>query len=105
MTNELFTRDEATALIKAAAKGSEFCVHIRNDMPIIDKPDSVFSGCLSSYLNTSKAEALRLVLDMLSPTLESRGGRMRIRAVTSTRSKYSKKAGFKDVEVITYWLG
>lgn len=87
-----FTTAEAVAFIKAAKRGSDFALSIRNDAPIPSEPGRCFSGALCGYMTITRPQALRLAASLLSPTLEGRGARLPVR-VTS----YSDK--------LTYWIG
>jgi len=92
----LFTKEEAIAFVKKADRtnSGKFCLRVRLDAPIEGKPDRIFPDALCSYLNISRKEALRLVSDMLSPTLQERGGRIRI-----------EETSFADSKRPTYWIG
>ena len=79
MNNErrLLTPGEAAKLIRGAKK-TKFCLHVRVDTPIAGDESRVFPGGLYSYLRISREEALRLVSEGVSPTLEARGARIPI---------------------------
>jgi hypothetical protein len=100
VTEMLLTTEEARTLVKQSEriKGSRFAVYVPLDAYVVDKPGFVFSGGCSSYVDLSKAEALRLVSGMLSPGMEDRGGRIRIKK-RETPPEGSLPGA------ISYWIG
>lgn len=90
---ELYTKAEAIAAIKKAPPGSGFALHIRNDAPIVDNPGHVYPGGFTTYLDISRAAALKIIERAASETLEKRGARI---PLNIRKSEYSEK--------ITYWL-
>jgi hypothetical protein len=92
----LLTREQAIAFVKKVDRenSGHFCLRVRLDARIEGNPDRIFPDALFSYLNISRKEALRLVSDMLSPTMEARGARITI-----------DETKFVDAERPTYWIG
>lgn len=88
------TTAEAVAMIRKAAAGSRFSLHVRCNLPIADSDDRIFEGVGGSYLNLTRKDALRLAGDLVSQTLEARGARvpMSVRFDTETGRR-------------NYWLG
>lgn len=91
----LLTTKEAIEFVKRVDRTNSglFCVSIRLDARIVDSEASVFPDCLASYLEISRRQALRVVSNLLSPTIEARGGRITIDEVK-----------FNDNEKPTYWI-
>lgn len=77
------TAAEAIAFVKKVDRSNsgKFCLSVRLDAAAEGAPDKVFPDGLSHYLPLSRAQALGLVSNMLSPTLEARGARITIREV------------------------
>ena len=92
----LLTREQAIAFVKKVDRenSGHFCLRVRLDARIEGKPDRIFPDALCSYLNISRKEALRLVSDMLLPTLQERGARITI-----------DETKFADDKRPTYWIG
>lgn len=82
---------EAIERIRTAKRGVKFALSIRNPAPVLDT-NSEFPCGLSTWLDLTRAQALKLAADMLSPTLESRGGRIPLRV---RETEYG----------VTYWIG
>jgi hypothetical protein len=94
--SQLFKTQDAVKFIKNAKAGTSFRLHVRNDAPIEGEDDKAFIGCAGGYVNLSRAEAVRIVADYISPKLEERGARVPINA-----NRY-ESAG---KERVTYWIG
>lgn len=92
----LLTRDEAVKLVKKVTQHScgTFCLHVRLDAPVIGETGVYFPDGCATYLRLSRAQALSVVKDMLSPTLEGRGARIKV-----TKSTYPGS------DKPTYWIG
>lgn len=89
------TREQALALVrKSDREQARWCLSVRLDARIQDKPDRVYPDGLGTWVQVSRAEAKRLITDMLSETLEGRGGRIHIRKRTP---QYEKSKA-------TYWI-
>jgi hypothetical protein len=100
------TRAEAEKIIKSAKTGATFNVSIRIDLPIEGKPDRIFPDAGASYIGVSKKEALRLVRDLMSETLEAKGARLPIRCYD--RESYRPSRGGEPMGkrmVTSYWIG
>jgi hypothetical protein len=95
----LLTAEEALTLINRSerVKRSSFRLHVRLDAPLVDEPGKVFVDGCSGYIPLSKAEARKLVSNMLCPILAERGGRIRI----TEHVWRSKILG----DSTTYWIG
>ena len=91
----LFTTEQAIAFVKKVDRtnSGKFCLAVRLDAQIEGESDRHFPDGLSSYVEISRKEALRLVSQMLSATLEARGGRIRIDEVI-----------YNSEERPTYWI-
>lgn len=74
-----FTTAEAVAFVKRAEAGTKFCAYVRADAAIEGEPEKFFHHGCFSYVQISRKDAERLARDMLSPTLEGRGGRIVVR--------------------------
>ncbi len=68
------TCEEAVQLLTKAPKGSTFYISIRSDLPI--DATHCFPGF--ACLVVTRAQAIKVAKDLLSETLESRGGKIRI---------------------------
>ena len=82
---------EAIERIRTAKRGTKFALSIRNPAPIVDT-NNEFPAGLSTWLDLTRAQALQLAGNMLSPTLEERGGRIPLRV---RETEYG----------VTYWIG
>lgn len=71
------TRAEAVALIKNADGKVRFQFRVSALLPIQGEDDKCFEGV--TFLSVSKAQAVELVLGLLSETLEKRGARISLR--------------------------
>lgn len=91
------TTAEAVKMVKSAPAGSKFAAIISADAAIEGDDDHVFRGACSSYVNLSRKDAVRLAGNMLSETMEARGGRLVIRVAVSEYRSDEGKA--------TYWIG
>lgn len=79
-TRYKFTTAEAVEFIKSAHRHTAFAIHIRLDAPVadgshIDNNHEYQDGCCG-YTNLTRKEALRIVGDMLTKSMELRGGRI-----------------------------
>lgn len=74
MTTLKLTTAEA---LKAARKHKgKFCLHYSGDAPAVDNEGQCYPYALSTYIRLSRKDALRILGDVLSPTLEAKGGRI-----------------------------
>lgn len=92
-----FTTAEAVKFIRRQPTGTRFAVTIMGDAPIEGDPGRVFRDALSSYVNISRPEALRIASRFLSAGLEERGARIPVRLTTFFSESLGKRA--------TVWLG
>lgn len=99
------TREEAQKIIKAAKAGATFNVSIRMDLPIEGQEGHCFRDGGASYLPLSKKEALRLIHDLVSDTLEERGARLRIRTYEREDRRYRGGEPNGTRTVTSYWIG
>ena len=96
-TEHLCTTAEAVRLVKRSERvGARWCLSVRLDAAIVGKPEHVFQDALSSYLNLSRSEALRLVRSLLHEAVEGKGGRIKVRECLT---------GFAGQLRTTYWIG
>lgn len=95
IVQHLLTTKQAIDFVKRVDRTNSglFCVSIRLDARIVNEPDKVFADGLCNYLNISRKQALHVVTNMLSPTLEERGARITIEEVK-----------FDTSERPTYWI-
>lgn len=94
----LLTTEEAVRLVKRSERErAKFCLSVRCDAHVVDKEDHVFPNGCHHYLSLSRADALDLVSNLLSKTLEDRGGRIRIRKQVYTIVGEETRT--------TYWIG
>lgn len=70
------TREEAVKVLKRAPKGTKFYLHYRGDAAAGE--GKIYPGGLSGAISISKKQALKLVKELLSDSLEKRGGRIPI---------------------------
>lgn len=91
-----YTTQSAIDLIKKAPKGSFFALHVRVDAPMEGKEDRVFRDGCATYLMLTRRQALKMVTDMLTNTLESMGGRIPITTSQGIGSMANET---------TYWIG
>lgn len=77
-TKYQLTRAEAIRLVKAQPNKTRFYVHVSHNAAIAGDPDHVFTAGCSAGVRLTYKDALRLAEDLLTPTLEAKGGRMRI---------------------------
>jgi hypothetical protein len=85
MTNEsktelLLTSADAVNYVKRAPTGTRFCLHVRNNAPVVDAEgnatDRQFTGVCATYVKLSRADAVRILGDYLSEALQARGARI-----------------------------
>lgn len=95
---QLFTRAEAVAFIKSQPRGVSFALHYRSDAPVAGDPDREVIGGLTGYVNLTRAEAIRMAGDMISPSREESGARIPVRA-----RQYSSV--FNGKPTVTVWIG
>ncbi len=74
---ELTTAQAVTA-IRTAPTGSRFALHVRVDLPVVGKPDHVYADAGSHGLSLSRNDALKIVKNLMSETLENKGARIPI---------------------------
>lgn len=84
----LLTTEQAKAFVKKVDRtnSGSFAIVVKLDAAIEGDEGHVFVNSLSGYINLSRKEALRLVSTMLSPTIEGKGGRIRLEEVWFDRS-------------------
>lgn len=91
------TKAEALALVARSERSgrdrADWCLSVRLDARVEGQPDKIFPDGLCTWLNISRAQARRLLNDMLTSGLEAKGARIRIR-----------KSQFQDGSPITYWI-
>lgn len=88
------TKAEALKLVPLSERQrADWCLSVRLDARIKDRPDVVYQDGLCTWLNLSRAQAKELIADMLSDGLEAKGARIRIR-----------KSQFRAGSKITYWI-
>ncbi|QOV06306.1 hypothetical protein CPT_Maja_086 [Burkholderia phage Maja] len=93
----LMTTAEVIQTFERAPVGSKFVLSVRLNAALIDDPESVFPNGISTYLNISRADAIRIAREGLSKTLEERGGRFTIFTSKSTRHRDNR-------EIWSYWI-
>lgn len=54
------TKEEAAAHCKKAPKNTSFHLHVRVDMPLMNKPSQEYRGGFTGYLTISRAQAIRM---------------------------------------------
>lgn len=92
-TEHKMTTAEAVAFVKSAKRGTQFALHIRGEARMADDADdSRIPYGLAGWMNLTKRQAIGIVSEILSPGVESRGGRM---PITASVSDYGT----------TYWIG
>lgn len=74
-TEHLMTLAEAVKFLKRA-KTRNFSAMVFPELPIPDRPGKCLGGCASIKL--TRPSAIALAQDLLSPTLEGRGARIKI---------------------------
>jgi hypothetical protein len=77
-----FTTKEAQKAIKTAKTGTHFYVHVQVNLPVQDEPDSYYPGY--SSIKLSRKEAQKFVENLLSPTLEEKGARIKVSQTLDT---------------------
>ena len=76
------TRAELRALWKSAPARTRYRLTVEPQLPIKHEPGRCFPGYSSARV--TRAEFLRVGLDLLSETMESRGAMLRVRIITDT---------------------
>ena len=91
----LLTTEQAKAFVKKVDRtnSGSFAIVVKLDAAIAGDETHVFPNALSGYISLSRKEALRLVSTMLSPTIEGKGGRIRLEEVR-----------FNECDKPCYWL-
>lgn len=91
----ILTRAEARKLVDRSARtGAVWCLSVRLDAAIVDKPDRCYQDGAANYLPLSRQQAHTLIGGLLTDTMESeKGARLRIR-----ESQYS------ETSPVTYWI-
>lgn len=88
------TKSEGLALVsRSERERAHWCLSVRLDARVADKPDSIYPDGLASYLNISRAQASALIGSLLSDTLEAKGARIRIR-----------KTQYREDYKVVYWI-
>jgi hypothetical protein len=76
------TKSEGLALVsRSERERAHWCLSVRLDARVMDKPDCIYQDGLASYLNISRAQASSLIENLLPDTLEAKGARIHIRKV------------------------
>lgn len=94
--NFLFTRKEAANFIVRAPVGARFAVSIRVDLPVGENGETHFRDAGATYVNVSRSQAKRIVLDITSAILEEKGARIPM---------HTNSYDLLDKKRITYWIG
>lgn len=88
------TKSEGQALVsKSERERAHWCLSVRLDATVADRPDRIYQDGLTSYLNLSRAQASFLITGLLSDTLEAKGARIRI-----------CKTQYQEGSKVVYWI-
>jgi hypothetical protein len=74
----------AEALKAARRHKGKFCLHYSGDAPVVDSDSQVYLYALSTYVRLTRKDALRILGDLLSETLEAKGGRIPVNIRTDS---------------------
>jgi len=96
-TTYILTTVEACKLIRKAKTGIRFCVHLRFDLPVDGDPGKVYRGAGSGFVDVSRKDATRIVKQMIAPSLEVSGARIKM----TIRTTVNGVLGARTV----YWIG
>ncbi|QRE00454.1 hypothetical protein [Burkholderia phage BCSR52] len=94
----LLTAEEAEAFIKRAPAGTEFCLSVRLDAAIADKPGHVYPDAIATYLSLSRAQALHIAASGLRDSMEEKNARFTM--YSASRFDYRR-----DRKSWTLWIG
>lgn len=93
------TTAEAVALVKRAERErARICLHVRFDALVVDKPEHVYPDACAHFVELSRKDALELVSNALSATMEAKGAR-----IPMSRSVRPGHEG--DRPSVIYWIG
>nr|DAP64262.1 MAG TPA: hypothetical protein [Caudoviricetes sp.] len=94
----LLTAEEAQALIKRAPAGTEFCLSVRLDAAISDKPGHVYPDAIATYLSMSRAQSLHIAESGLRDSMEEKNARFTM--YSASRFDY-----LRNRTTWTLWIG
>jgi hypothetical protein len=77
-----YTRSEAQKAVKNAKAGTSFYLHVRIELPVDVDDNTWYNGYGSVKL--SRKEAQKFVENLLSPTLEEKGARIKVSQTLDT---------------------